>query len=297
MLSCLDLSPDGQTLVVSGVDKKVHLFEVATGKEVRHVGLPDVIGKVAFAPDGRTVALAESSPHGSIRILDAATLGERAKFADPNASVRSLAFAPDGKMLATGLSDTTAVLWEVPSTVPPSRKKELSADTLKQLWAELAGTDAAKAYTAIWTLAANPEQTLLLLNQHLRAAPPIDPKRIQALIAQLGHDDFARREEAERELKKLGEAAEKALRAVEERSPSLEVRRRVQALLASPPPWTPQDSKSLQRYRAIRVLEQIGSPGAQELLSTLGNGAPEARLTREAKTSMERLSRRAPSKP
>src|SRR5262249_39055791 len=154
-----------------------------------------------------------------------------------------LAFAPDGKMLASGLADTTAVLWEVSNTVPPSRKNELSADTLKQLWADLAGTDAAKAYAALWTLSADPEQTLPFLNQHLRAAPPIDPKRIEALIAQLGHDDFARREEAERELKKLGEAAEQALRVVAERPPSLEVRRRIQALLASPPPWTPQDSE------------------------------------------------------
>jgi RNA polymerase sigma factor (sigma-70 family) len=298
MLSCLDLSPDGQTLVLSGVDKKVHLFEVATGKEVRHVGLPDMIVRAAFAPDGRTVALAERSPHGSIRIVDAATLGERAKFADPNASVRSLAFAPDGKMLASGLSDTTAVLWEVPDTVPPSRKKELSADTLKQLWADLAGTDAAKAYAAIWALVANPEQTLPLLNEHLCAAPPIDPKRIQALIAQLGHDDFARREEAARELKKLGEAAESALRAVEERPPSLEVRRRVQNLLASPPPWTPQDAESLRRYRAIRVLEQIGSPAAGMLLEKLAQGAavaPETRLAGEARKRLSLRYRRVPS--
>ncbi len=290
MLSCLDLSPDGQTLLVSGVDKKAHLIEVATGKEVRQVGLPDGIGKAAFAPDGRSVALAESSPHGSIRLLDAIALDERANFADPNASVRSLAFAPDGKMLAAGLSDTTAVLWEVPNTVPPSRKKELSADTRKQLWADLAGTDAAKAYAAIWTLAAHPEQTLSLLNQHLRAAPPIDPKRIEALIAQLDHEDFARREEAARELKKLGEAAEKALRAVEDRPPSLELRRRVQALLASPPPWTPQDAESLRRCRVIRVLEQIGSPAAAMLLEKLAQGAATAPETRLAAEARRRLS-------
>jgi RNA polymerase sigma factor (sigma-70 family) len=289
MLSCLDLSPDGQTLIVSGVDKKVHLFEVATGKEVLQVALPEMIGLGAFSSDGRSLALTARSPHGSIRLLDAAILRERAKLADPNATVRSLAFAPDGKMLASGLSDTTAVLWELPNAAPPSRKKELSPDAPKQLWGDLAGPDAAKAHAAIWTLTANPEQALALFNEHLRAAPPIDPKHIQALIAQLGHDDFTKREEAARELKKLGEAAEGALRAVQKRPPSLEVRLRVEKLLATPPPWTPQDSEALRRRRAIRVLEQIGSPAASLLLDKLAQGAATAPETRLAADARKRL--------
>jgi RNA polymerase sigma factor (sigma-70 family) len=304
MLSCLDLSPDGQTLVASGEDKKVHLFEVATGKEVRQVALPDRTAVVAFAPDGRSLALAarvwfaedgrrrplaERVAHGTIRLLDTVTLRERAKVADPDAYVRSLAFAPDGKMLASGLSDTTAVLWDVTHAAPRSAK-ELSPDALEQLWGDLAGTDAAKAYTAIWTLADAPDQALALLNKHLRAAPSIDPKRIESLIAQLAHDDFAKREEADRELKKMGQAAEDALRAAQKQSPSLEVRRRVQALLASPSPWTPQDSECLRRCRAVRVLEQVGSPAAGLLLERLAQGAATAPETRLASEARKRLS-------
>jgi WD40 repeat protein len=289
-LPSLDLSPDGQTLVVGGADKKVRLFEVATGKEVRQVGLPDMIGLAAFAPDGRSLGVAWWSSQWSIRLLDAATLRERAKLADPNASVRSLAFAPDGKLLASGLTDTTAVFWDVTNTAPRSQKKEPLPEALEQLWGDLAGTDAAKAYAAIWTLADSPDQALALLSKHLRAAPPFDPKRIEALVAQLAHDDFAKREEAERELKKMGEAAEEALRAVQKQSPSLEVRRRVQALLASPPPWTPPDSESLRSCRAVRVLEQIGSPAAGLLLEKLGHGAATAPETRLAAEARKRLS-------
>jgi RNA polymerase sigma factor (sigma-70 family) len=290
VLSYLDLSPDGQTLVASGADKKVHLFEVATGKEVRQVEFPDWIGEVAFAPDGRSVALALRSPSRSVRILDVPTLRERAKVGDPNASVRSLAFTPDGKMLASGLMDTTTVLWDVSNITPRSQKKDLSPEALDQLWGDLAGTDAAKAYAAIWTLADSPDQALALLSKHLRAAPPIDPHHIETLIAQLAHDDFAKREEAERELKKMGEAAEEALRAVLKQSPFLEVRRRVEALLASPPPWTPQDSESLRRCRAVRVLEQIGSPAAGLLLEKLVHDAATAPETRLAAEARKRLS-------
>jgi hypothetical protein len=44
--------------------------------------------------------------------------------------------------------------------------------------------------------------------------------------------------------------------------------------------------------RAIEVLEHIGTPDANELLQTLATGAPEARLTQEAKASLERLAKR-----
>jgi hypothetical protein len=45
----------------------------------------------------------------------------------------------------------------------------------------------------------------------------------------------------------------------------------------------------LQSLRAVAVLEDIGTPQARRLLEELANGAPEARLTREAKSSLRRL--------
>jgi hypothetical protein len=44
--------------------------------------------------------------------------------------------------------------------------------------------------------------------------------------------------------------------------------------------------------RAVAVLEDLGTPAARELLEGLAAGAPEARLTREAKASLRRLGRR-----
>jgi hypothetical protein len=40
-------------------------------------------------------------------------------------------------------------------------------------------------------------------------------------------------------------------------------------------------------------LEYLGTPAAERLLRSLAKGMPEARLTQEAKASLERLGRRA----
>ena len=49
--------------------------------------------------------------------------------------------------------------------------------------------------------------------------------------------------------------------------------------------------------RAIMALERIGSPEAQAVLETLAQGAPVARETEEAKTSLQRLAQRGTKAP
>jgi WD40 repeat protein len=72
--------------------------------------------------------------------------------------------------------------------------------------------------------------------------------------------------------------------------PPLELRRRIEALLlrieslGANPEW-------LRGLRATTVLERIGSPAAKKLLAELARGAPEARLTREARASLQLLQR------
>jgi RNA polymerase sigma factor (sigma-70 family) len=284
-LRSLDLSPDGQTLLASGADKTIRLFEVATGKEILRTLLPESAYPAAFTADGRNIAAAMNTKK-IIRILDVATGEEQGKFTDLPAQIRSLAFRPDGRMLAAGLSNSTALLWN--TTIPAARRdeKKLTADKLDELWDHLAGTDATKAYAALWKLTAYPAQAEALLSARLRPAPSVDPKRIEALIAQLNHAEFAKRDEASRELKKLGAAAEKPLRAALERPVSEEVRRRLRDLLAAPPPWTPQDPEALRRRRAIQLLERLGSPAAARILEKLARGdglAVETRLAEEAR--------------
>jgi len=80
---------------------------------------------------------------------------------------------------------------------------------------------------------------------------------------------------------------ESAIRRALERKLSQEVRRRLQAILAAPLEVPP--TQTLRTLCAIQVLERIGIAEARELLRKLANGPPDARLTKEAKASLERV--------
>jgi hypothetical protein len=109
----------------------------------------------------------------------------------------------------------------------------------------------------------------------------------------LDTNQFAVRESAKQELEKLGEIAAPACRKALEQKPSVEARRRLEALLEKQSrEWQNPSSERLRTLRAVEVLEHIGTPEARQVLETLAKGAPEARLTQEAAESLQRLSRR-----
>ena len=102
------------------------------------------------------------------------------------------------------------------------------------------------------------------------------------------------REKAREELEKLGDLAEPALRQTLANDPSLEIRKRVQAIVErlGGPVTQPE---LVQALRAVAVLEDIGTPEARRLLEELAKGAPEARLTRESRASLRWLDSRSSS--
>ena len=100
---------------------------------------------------------------------------------------------------------------------------------------------------------------------------------------------FTVRDKASRELRKLSETAEPAMRKVLDGKPSVELRRRVEALLELQADWLPEDLRAL---RAIEALEHMDGPDAEKLLKALAAGSPDARLTREAKASLKSMGRR-----
>jgi hypothetical protein len=54
-----------------------------------------------------------------------------------------------------------------------------------------------------------------------------------------------------------------------------------------------QPSEVLANLRAVEALEYIGNPQAVRVLEIQTKGTPKARLTQEAKSSLQRLSQRA----
>ncbi|HZY86472.1 MAG TPA: hypothetical protein VFE78_16680, partial [Gemmataceae bacterium] len=140
-----------------------------------------------------------------------------------------------------------------------------------------------------------PPQALRLFRDRLRPTTEAPPAKLRPLIAELDSPQFERREAARRQLTAFGEAAAPALRAALQAGPSAEQRRRIEQILGAL--RGPPSSGSLRHLRAVEVLERIGNAEAHEVLAKLANGVPEARLTREAKATLERMARRPGTRP
>jgi WD40 repeat protein len=286
-------SPDGRFVVFGGQKRYLPVVNLASGKEVRQIAAvsdsPEgTVFSVVFSGDGRTLAWA-GPRDGIIRLVEAATGQERARFAGHEGSISTLAFTKDGKRLISGGSDTTALVWDTDSLARPQRPP--TGQDLPKLWQELVGNDAAKAYRAMRAMAGVPDQTVKLIKHKLHPIKAPDEKRVRQLVSQLDDESFAVREKAFHELEALGELAESALREALAKKPSLELRNRAGRLLEQLQDVPTGQSAGLRLAgdRSVELLEMIGSGDAQELLKLLASGAPNARLTQEAKASSDRL--------
>jgi hypothetical protein len=297
------VSPDGRLIAYGNQFNFLTIFDTATGKQsvrlknlpadprIRNYqspkNLPDSVYALAFTPDGRTLAWS-GHRDPAIHLLEVATGRERGRLTGHRGRVETLTYSADGKVLISGSEDTTALVWDLrgrPGT--PLTRADLDA-----CWGDLAGADAGRAYQAVRRLAAAPAEAVPYLGERLRPAAG-DTRNLPRLIADLQSDQFAVRDRATKELKDLGEVAEPALRRALRGDPSLEARRRIEALLelrdretSEPPP------EKLRALRAIEILEWAGTADAQEVLRRLGRGQPEVRLTRAARAALDRLAKR-----
>jgi sugar lactone lactonase YvrE len=215
----LALSPAGKTLAVSPMlsatpDRVTYtacLWEVASGK--KRLRLPEGCGQegpMAFAPDGRTLAVMDQSR--AIVCVDLPTGQKVRSLSGHSEEVTALAFAPDGKTLFSGSRDTTLLAWDVSPRAGAGRPKALARADLPRLWDDLASADGHKAYRALWALVAAAPESVSYLRRRLRPVPQPDARQVARCLAELDHNDFAVRTRAAAELEKCGEAAEAGLR-------------------------------------------------------------------------------------
>jgi WD40 repeat protein len=297
----LAFSPDGRTLVSSGhTTKAVRLWEVATGKEIFSFrGHTCGVIAVAFSPDGRVFASASGDHPDAvttlaaheIRFWDAATGTLLGRLASPDINCTSLAFSPDGSRLASGMRDTTVLVWQLPAAAQALRPvaPPRGPGDWDRLWADLAGEDVRRGRAAVWALTAAPHEAVAFLKARLEPMARLEEKRLRRLLAQLDSDRFASRQAAYQELESLVDEARPALRRALDAGPSPEVHKRLQELLGQP--TTIPTGDLLRGVRAIEALERIGTPEARQVLGRIATGSPGARLTREAAASLARLGR------
>jgi WD40 repeat protein len=286
--------PKGVSPPKPDAERSIRLWEVATGRPrarlLRHKnGGPCM----ALSPDGRTLASGDSLQH-HIHLWNAPTARLMSILSGHTGPITALAFTPDGSRLVSASHDTTLLVWDVAAVRRAEALSEPAAEELEAAWEDLAGKDAGRAYLAVWTLAQAPAAALPLLAKRLRPVAALDAdrqKRLGQLLADLDAEEFAVRERAAAELVKLGEAARPRLRQVLEAQPPPELRRRATAVLEKlgGASWS---SEELRAMRAVEALEHMRTPEARARLEKLAAGAPEAMLTREAKTALKRLGRR-----
>jgi RNA polymerase sigma factor (sigma-70 family) len=300
--SALAFAPDGRTLAaISFYEIKsntrpefppketevrlVSLWEVATGEMRLEIRLPvNSVSSVAFA-GGRSLVL--GGKDGTIRCLDLATAGWQPAARGHRDAVAALALSPDGRTLASGSWDTTALVWRTAALTgsPPPKKTARSEREIEALRQDLVGGDAGRAYRAGWELAATADAGRLL-EKLVRAVPEAEGARLKALVTDLDSDDFGVREKATAEIRIFRELAEPTLRDAVRHSPSAEVRRRAAGLLEQRP------ADEAAAARVLEVLERLGTPEARSILETLAKGAAQAQLTRDAKATLQRLAAR-----
>ncbi|WP_375480106.1 protein kinase [uncultured Nostoc sp.] len=118
-------SPDGQILASGSWDKTIKLWDVNTGREICTIGGHQLkVNSVAFSPQGQL--LASASYDRTIRLWQIPALeGFQKEFENRPCysllatlsghawAVLTVAFSPDGQILATGSDDNTIKLWEV----------------------------------------------------------------------------------------------------------------------------------------------------------------------------------------
>jgi len=120
-------SPDGQQLATSDTSGEIHLWQIATGKQLLICsGHAHWTWALAFSPDGEF--LASASDDYLVKLWEVKT-GECLKtFRGHTYSVNAISFSPDGQQIATSSQDATIRIWDVNAPV-----NRLQVDTDKSL--------------------------------------------------------------------------------------------------------------------------------------------------------------------
>jgi WD40 repeat protein len=106
------VSPDGKLLASAGRDQVIHVWDTATGTELRVMsGHRTPVATCAYSPDGKYVA--SGGYDGSLKLWDPATGAELKSFAGHTKLIELCAFSADARRLLSAGNDNTIRIWDV----------------------------------------------------------------------------------------------------------------------------------------------------------------------------------------
>jgi RNA polymerase sigma factor (sigma-70 family) len=289
-IDSLAFDPEGRVLAVAGQRSDVvTLYDVATGRDLRRLRRDGAaIHSLAFARGGRLLVAACAD---GLTLWEVATGAEVLHLTGHDGAVKSVAASADGNRLITGGADTTVLLWDLAAAwkeTAPERPKGKAPPPAEELWRDL-GRDGAAAYRAIYALAADRGKALLLGKKDLTPGAGVRDE-VGALVADLDSADPKMRERALQGLRRIGSAAEPALRLALAGAKSEKLQARLRGLLADLEAGGAifPDGDALYAARAVDLLELIGTAEARKRLEALARDGRTWALRREAKAALGR---------
>lgn len=275
-------TPDGVSILTQNHFGHLSQRSTATGREGAYsrtlgwLASPDGKRLLCRGPDRRELVLRDWQS-------DETLLGVHGQDGAIGAGI----FSSDGRWLFTASNLGTIVQWDLARGLDDVR--------MERHWSVLLGSDDEAAAKAAATLTARPEETVAFLKERVQ---PVGSKEIsiKRLIADLDHVRYPVRQEASRQLEKLGALAAAELKAAVEKPPSLEFRRRAEALLVKLGPAQGPLQEERAAIRVVAIMERLATPESRELLRKLASGYPEAPTTRAAEQALGRLNAKASKK-
>jgi WD40 repeat protein/serine/threonine protein kinase len=164
-------SADGKLLALGLHDDRIKLFHISTGKVVASLTPGFRMNPLVFSPDGKTFA---SGTFGVLAFWGTATWQERGRIPIAG-NFASLAFSPDGTILAAGSADGGVHLLD-----PVSGRQRLTFHVV---------TNNAGHLTGVWSLAFSPDGGVLAVGDALGNAGLWDPRTGELRISLKGHTD------------------------------------------------------------------------------------------------------------